>query len=270
MPPPDTKLNKDLAQQLAAAAQKLVSDDYVRERRYPPQTSRIYLNSLDLCEAIRQFGSSEKIRILDYGCGGSPYRDFFPNSEYVRADFTPCQGLDFLLPEADSSIPVDDGSFDLVLSTQVLEHVAEPAHYVAECFRVLKPGGHLLLTTHGLLMGEHGCPYDFQRWTADGLRLLLERAGFRIKETKKLTCGARAICHVIINCLWLLQAPKWTLFGFATGVLRRLHRLNPAWLNRCAEKYFNKFGIMDAAVDDNEDQKRDYICLLVQGERPSD
>jgi len=269
--PVTRQASKDLAQQLAEDAEKLVSDDYVRERRYPPPTSPVYLHSLDLCEAIRQFGSSEKIRILDYGCGGSPYRDFFPNSEYVRADFTPCQGgLDILLPEADSPIPVGDGSFDLVLSTQVLEHVADPAHYVAECFRVLKPGGFLLLTTHGLLMGEHGCPYDFQRWTADGLRLLLERAGFRIKKTQKLTCGARAICHVIINCFWMLQAPKSSLFGFAMWVLRRLHRLNPTWLNRPAEKYFKKFGVMDAAVDDNEDQKRDYIALLVLGERSND
>jgi 2-polyprenyl-3-methyl-5-hydroxy-6-metoxy-1,4-benzoquinol methylase len=160
-------------------SQVLEADTYVRERQRPSANSSLYLHLIDLRESMSPFGAGERMRILDYGCGGSPYRSLFRNSEYVRADFTPCQGLDFLLP-SDSSIPVPDGSFDMVLSTQVLEHVPEPAHYIAESFRVLKPGGFLVLTTHGLF-GDHGCPYDFQRWTADVLRLLLERAGFRIK-----------------------------------------------------------------------------------------
>jgi hypothetical protein len=78
--------------------------------------------------------------------------------------------------------------------------------YVTECFRVLKPGGHLILTTHGLFE-DHGCPYDFQRWTADGLRLLLEHADFRITGAKKLTCGPRALCFLINHGIRQLRAP---------------------------------------------------------------
>ena len=62
----------------------------------------------------------------------------------------------------DSSIPAADGYFDVVLFTQVLEQVPDPAHYALECFRVLKPGGSLIITTHGLFEGHD----DFQRWTA--------------------------------------------------------------------------------------------------------
>jgi hypothetical protein len=243
-------------------SQALEADDYMRERLDPHPSSAFYLHLADLRKAIGQFESSEKIRILDYGCGGSPYRSLFRNSEYVRADFTPCQGLDFLLP-ADSSIPSPDSSFDMVLSTQVLEHVPEPGNYVAECFRVLRTGGSLVLTTHGLFE-DHGCPYDFQRWTADGLRLLLERMGFRVRRAKKLTCGPRALCLFVNQGMWQLRAPKSSLFGFATWGLRRLSRLNPSWLNRCADKYFKKYSIVDAAEPNNTM----YIALLMYAERP--
>jgi SAM-dependent methyltransferase len=243
-------------------SQILEAEDYVRERLHPRTSGSLYLHLADLREAIGLFSSTAKIRVLDYGCGGSPYRSLFPNSEYIRADFTPCADLDFLLP-ADSSIPAPDGCFDMVLSTQVLEHVPEPSHYVAECFRVLKSGGSLVLTTHGLYE-DHGCPYDFQRWTAEGLRLLLERAGFQITGARKLTCGPRALCLFVNQGIWQLRAPKSSLFGFATWGLRRLSRLNPHWLNRCADKYFKKYSIVDAGGPNN----RMYIALLMHAERP--
>ena len=244
-------------------SQILEADDYVRERLQPRASSSLYLHLADLRESIGLFGTSERIRILDFGCGGSPYRSLFRNSEYIRADFTPCKGLDFLLPP-DSSIPVPDCSFDMVLSTQVLEHVPEPANYVTECSRVLKPGGILILTTHGLFE-DHGCPYDFQRWTADGLRLLLERAGFRIKGANKLTCGPRALCCFINQWIRGLRPPKSSLFGLATWALRVLWHFNPSWLNRCADKHFKKYSIVDAGLPYNTT----YIALLMHAERPS-
>jgi SAM-dependent methyltransferase len=239
----------------------LEADDYVKERLRPRASSPLYLHLADLREAVGLFRTAERIRILDYGCGGSPYRSLFPNSDYVRADFTPCEGLDFLLP-SDSAVPAADGSFDMVISTQVLEHVPKPANYIAECFRVLAPGGLLVLTTHGLFE-DHGCPYDFQRWTADGLRSLLEQAGFWVKGVKKLTCGPRAFCFFSNQGIWHLRAPRSSLFGFATWGLRGLWRLHPSWLNRCADKYFKKYSIVDASAPNNTT----YIGLLVHAER---
>ena len=244
-------------------SQALEADAYMRQRLAPIPTGSFYLHLADLRAALDLHKTSEKISMLDYGCGGSPYRSLFPNSKYFRADFTPCDGLDFLLP-ADSSVPASDSSFDMVLSTQVLEHVPEPVNYVAECFRVLKPGGSLVLTTHGLFE-EHGCPYDFQGWTADGLRLLLERAGFQIKEAKKLTCGPRALCFFVNQWFWQLQAPRSALFGLALWGFRSLWRLDNGWLNRCADKYFKRYGIVDTETPDN----KMFVALLMQAERPN-
>jgi SAM-dependent methyltransferase len=68
-----------------------------------------------------------------------------------------------------------------VLSTQVLEHVLDPDVYLRECYRVLRPGGRLLLSTHGFMF-YHPDPDDYWRWTCAGLRLSVERAALAVER----------------------------------------------------------------------------------------
>lgn len=117
--------------------------------------------------------------MLDYGCADMPYRDFFGSDiEYVGADLAGNdQAALHLLP--DGTVPADDASFDAVLSTQVLEHVQDPRLYLSECFRALRPGGRMLLSTHGVFP-YHPDPVDLWRWTCEGLRREVHGAGFEI------------------------------------------------------------------------------------------
>jgi SAM-dependent methyltransferase len=118
-------------------------------------------------------------RVLDYGCADMPYRSFFAaDVEYVGADLAGNSDAAIVL-SGDGTVPVADQSFDAVLSTQVLEHVGDPRLYLSECFRVLRPGGRLLLSTHGIFM-YHPDPVDLWRWTCAGLRQEVEQAGFEI------------------------------------------------------------------------------------------
>jgi 2-polyprenyl-3-methyl-5-hydroxy-6-metoxy-1,4-benzoquinol methylase len=98
------------------------------------------------------------------------------------------------------------GNYDFVLSSQVLEHVLDPAFYLSECFRVLKPGGKLLVTTHGTFW-DHACPHDYWRWTAYGLRQAVENAGFGVLATKKITTGIRAALYLLEQNLDLRRSP---------------------------------------------------------------
>jgi SAM-dependent methyltransferase len=71
-----------------------------------------------------------------------------------------------------------------VLCTEVLEHLPEPQKAVDEIFRVLKPGGTLLLTTR-FLFPIHDAPHDYFRFTKYGLRYLLR--GFEILKLEEET-----------------------------------------------------------------------------------
>ncbi len=118
-------------------------------------------------------------RVLDYGCADVPYRRFFAaDVDFVAADIAGNPDATLLL-DPDGSVPLPDASVDAVMSTQVLEHVPDPAAYLDECFRVLRPGGRLLLSTHGVFVW-HPDPIDWWRWTSDGLRHVVEEAGFEV------------------------------------------------------------------------------------------
>jgi SAM-dependent methyltransferase len=118
-------------------------------------------------------------RVLDYGCAEMPYRRFFgPDVDFVGADL-PGNPWATVRLRPDGTLPVEDAGFDAVLSSQVLEHVTDPATYLRECLRVLRPGGRLLLSTHGIMV-YHPDPDDYWRWTCAGLRRAVEDAGLRI------------------------------------------------------------------------------------------
>ena len=79
-------------------------------------------------------------------------------------------------PETDIlNMPFEDGTFDLVVSDQVFEHIrGGPQEAIDECFRVLKPGGRMVHTT-GFSMPYHG-PGDFWRFSPEGLAYLCRNA----------------------------------------------------------------------------------------------
>ena len=115
---------------------------------------------------------------VDFGCGAMPYRSVFTElgCRYVGADIDASAEVR-IDPEGRLGAP--DASFDLVLSFQVLEHVRDLEVYFAEARRVLKPGGRLILSTHGVWL-YHPHPEDHRRWTREGLLAEIERHGFRV------------------------------------------------------------------------------------------
>jgi SAM-dependent methyltransferase len=139
--------------------------------------------------------------LLDYGCGGRPYEHLFSHcTSYIGADRAQNEMADLHYAPG-APLPLCDASVDAVLSTQVLEHVREPRQYLDECRRVLKPGGRLLLSTHGFWVW-HG-PGDWHRWTHEGLISEIESAGLRVVDLD-------AIC---VSKAFLLQFLNLTVFS---------------------------------------------------------
>ena len=122
---------------------------------------------------------------IDVGAGESPFRDLL--ARYPRClclDFYPYEGIDVVC-NLTQKLPVRSGIADMVLLSNVLEHMSEPEATLQECGRLLRPGGQLVLTVP-FLTKTHQPPYDYYRYTHYGLEYLLGKAGFSQIEVKPL------------------------------------------------------------------------------------
>jgi SAM-dependent methyltransferase len=160
--------------------------------------------------------------VLDYGCADVPYRHFFPaDAEFVPADIEGNPHAALIL-NPDGMVPADDESFDAVLSTQVLEHVEDPALYLSECFRVLRPGGRMLLSTHGIFV-YHPDPDDYWRWTCAGLQRAVRDAGFEIDRFEGVIGLAATGLQLFQDAFYGELPPRVRpVFAFALQTLIRL------------------------------------------------
>ena len=149
--------------------------------------------------AARDFG---RYRVLDVGCGKKPYFPYFAANvdEYVGIDIDMDNPMaDMLAPIED--LPVEDESFDVVLCTQVLEHAGVPDQAVTELYRVTKPGGRVLASTHGVQV-YHPSPEDHWRWTHSGLELLFLRNAAWSSVTVR-PAGGTATCLASMSAIYL-------------------------------------------------------------------
>lgn len=161
-------------------------DDHAKLRRISPTTNilcRDYLLMRPVLRWLKDIAPGYARGILvDYGCGNKPYLPFFQGvvSGHIGVDVNQnvLNTVDIVV-EAQGRLPFEDTSIDTVLSTQVLEHVAEPVGYLSEVSRVLRTAGRLILTCPGSYM-LHEEPNDYFRYTRYGLEHLLQQAGFRI------------------------------------------------------------------------------------------
>ena len=123
-------------------------------------------------EQIRRIPTGDSI--IDLGAGEQKYRKYCAHLEYTSQDFCQYDGkgdgtglqmgewdvskIDIISDIAD--VPVDDASFDAVLCTEVFEHIPDPVKALSEIYRILKPGGVLILTAP-FLSETHFAPYHF-------------------------------------------------------------------------------------------------------------
>jgi SAM-dependent methyltransferase len=120
-----------------------------------------YVEQLDLSGEVLEIGGQRAKELFPEPRFAyhslNPEASDVPNT--IVADITDCR----------DSIP--DESFDVVVSSDLLEHVNRPWLVAGEIGRILKPGG--LAITHMLLAGDdHSGPVDHWRCSAESLQLL--------------------------------------------------------------------------------------------------
>jgi SAM-dependent methyltransferase len=121
-----------------------------------------YYRSAKVIAFLERAGVRIHGRVLDAGCGGGGMPLSFAEEAGASVGIDPIprfdgagvalgrerglRNLHFALADG-MALPFRDGTFDLVLSHAVIEHVADAPLYLRECARVLAPGGHMYLST---------------------------------------------------------------------------------------------------------------------------
>jgi len=102
--------------------------------------------------------------VLDLGCGNKPYESWLTGAvNYTGVDIEPGEKVDYVI-KPDERLPFPDGTFDVVVAFEVLEHVENLEHTLKEIRRVLKSQG-LIVASVPFLYQVHGAPGDFRRFT---------------------------------------------------------------------------------------------------------
>jgi 2-polyprenyl-3-methyl-5-hydroxy-6-metoxy-1,4-benzoquinol methylase len=154
-------------------------------------------------------------RLLDVGCGAGEFlarmRQIGWESQGVEPDPNAARhardrfGLNvFCGTLAEAGIP--DESFDAVTMSHVIEHVADPIGLMAECRRILKPGGRLVAVTPNTeslgrrIFGGAWYPWETPRhlmiFAPEHLQLTATRAGLTIEQLKTSSRAARGMWHL--------------------------------------------------------------------------
>jgi glycosyltransferase involved in cell wall biosynthesis/SAM-dependent methyltransferase len=181
----------------------------------PKARAELFDSILDRLGALGSKG-----RLLDVGCSGGHLlvsarrrgrRGLGADLSYQACAVARRTGVPVVQTEG-AALPLRNGGVDTTLLINVLDHTPDPLATLRECYRVLPPGGHLvvripnaifhrpwarLLTSLGLLIRWHGwdgCPvFHLFAFTPGGLRSLVTRAGFHVLEVRNSTLVAEGL-----------------------------------------------------------------------------
>lgn len=158
----------------------IITPRFVKERADP---ERFGIDQFVFNDLVPRLKKTD--RLLDAGAGSFRYKHALDFTKYESTDFedifdADSKGKHTFTCSLDN-IPLPDNQYDVIVNTQVLEHVEFPEKVVSEMARVLKPGGTLYLTTPQI-SHVHGAPYNFFFFTPYGLRSLFERAGLTVES----------------------------------------------------------------------------------------
>lgn len=165
---------------------------------------------------------------LDIGSGQGEYRQLLADTKGPVLELDRFGGPHVDVIGDAHHLPVRNGVTGLTVLAEVLEHLADPAVAVQECYRVLRSGGMLIITTPQY-WHVHGHPSDYYRFTDAGLRHLCERAGFSVIDCWSRGGPILIIFHVIRVNLSERWRPLFVLpfYALAEWIDRLLYNSRP-------------------------------------------
>ena len=186
-----------------------------RNPRYVAVSSRFIVDII-ATHYERSIRAHANGRLLDLGCGSVPlyetYRGLIHSNVCVDWSSTlhPSVHLDAIV-NLNERLPFQDNSFDTVLLTDVLEHVAEPVQLVGEITRILRVGGKTIVGVPFLYWLHEG-PHDYYRYTEFVLRRFCGTSGLTVLECAPYGGLPEVLVDLTLKGIGILPAPvSWCL-----------------------------------------------------------
>ncbi len=183
-----------------------------------------YLASVYLRPAMSQAAQRSSGKLLDIGCGRRQYEPLFAGrvSCYIGMDWPVIAGR--ARPDVIGDalhIPFASESIDIVVATELMEHLPAPGQFLQEVARVLRIGGSVILSTP-FMEALHEEPRDYYRFTPHGLRTLLEEHGFAVEEIVARGGWWAVLGSFVSQALYELANPEDVHGNRPNGVLAML------------------------------------------------
>jgi SAM-dependent methyltransferase len=115
---------------------------------------------------VLEIGSS------DYNGSLQPIIKSWEPASYTGVDITAGPGVDVVCRAEDVIEKFGKNEFDIVISTELLEHVREWRKAISNIKNICKPGGIILITTRSFGFGYHGYPSDFWRYEVSDIKTI--------------------------------------------------------------------------------------------------
>lgn len=140
-------------------------------------------------QVVRLISTVATGSVLDVGCASRWIENHLPEEcRYTAIDY-PATGGELYGARPSvfcdaGSLPFCENSFNTVIALEVLEHLKAPSAAIQEIARVLKPGGHAVITIP-FLYPVHDAPHDYQRYTVFGLIRETNAAGLVVESERE-------------------------------------------------------------------------------------
>ncbi len=179
-----------------------VLKDYHLKRQTELQFKyRLKRRTSEVLRAIREFGDSQSRLVLDIGTADGlmleelslNFEATFVGLDISREILAANPERTFQPAQADAlSLPFQEGAFDIVIATAIIEHLPDGGKFLSECQRVLRLGGLLILTTPepffdriSEVITRQGRGFHYRRFSLRELRPLCSSQGLRVLKAEK-------------------------------------------------------------------------------------
>ena len=221
-------------------------------------------------------------KVLEIGCGeGYGLAELAPKTEqYLAVDKydTPISkelkkqnNISFRQIEVPPLQGIEDNSIDFVVAFQIIEHINDDELFISEIFRVLRPGGKLILTTPNKLMSLTRNPWHFREYIPNEMQEILETS-FKDINIKGVFGLGKAMDYYEKNKKAVEKITRWDIFNLQYLLPRFLlqipydifNRINRQKLQDNNHDLVDKVTINDFCIKPMTDKCFDYFCIATK------